>query len=123
MILEGRFWHPQRGLTEGCIEVGDVGNIARVAKTMAGPKERVRGMLLPAALDMHVHFRDPGFPRKEDWASGSAAAVCGGVTAVVDMPNTQPPTDSPAAFADKARRASAASVVDFGLGVSARPGI
>ena len=123
MILEGRFWHPQRGLTEGCVAIGDDGTIKRVAKTISGAKERVCGMLLPAALDMHVHFRDPGFPHKEDWASGSTAAACGGVTAVVDMPNTQPPTDSPAAFADKARRAAAASVVDFGLGVSARPGI
>ena len=123
MILEGRFWHPQRGLTDGCVAIGDDGMIKRVAKTISGAKERVCGMLLPAALDMHVHFRDPGFPHKEDWASGSTAAACGGVTAVVDMPNTQPPTDSPAAFADKARRAAAASVVDFGLGVSARPGI
>ena len=103
--------------------LGDDGNIERVAKTMAGPKERVRRMLLPAGFDMHVHFRDPGFPQKETWASGSAAAACGGVTAVVDMPNTQPPTDSPAAFAAKAQRAAAPSVVDFGLGVGARPGI
>ena len=113
MILEGRFWHPQRGLTDGCVAIGDDGTIKRVAKTISGAKERVCGMLLPAALDMHVHFRDPGFPHKEDWASGSAAAACGGVTAVVDMPNTQPPTDSPAAFADKAHRAAEASVVDF----------
>ncbi|HIM33453.1 MAG TPA: hypothetical protein EYI97_03105, partial [Candidatus Poseidoniales archaeon] len=77
---------------------------------MAGRKQRVCGMLLPAGFDMHVHFRDPGFPQKETWASGSAAAACGGVTAVVDMPNTQPPTDSPTAFATKAQRAAAASV-------------
>jgi len=123
VILEGRLWHPQNGLTEGCVAVGDDGAIERVAKTMAGRKQRVCGMLLPAGFDMHVHFRDPGFPQKETWASGSAAAACGGVTAVVDMPNTQPPTDSPTAFATKAQRAAAASVVDFGLGVSARPGI
>ena len=48
--------------------------------------------LLPGAIDVHVHFRDPGYPQKEDWASGTAAAAFGGVTTVFDMPNTVPPT-------------------------------
>ena len=87
MILEGRIWHPQNGLTEGCVAVGDDGNIDPVAKTMACPTERVRTMLLPAGFDMHVHFRDPGFPQKETWASGSAAAACGG-GGMLGMPNS-----------------------------------
>ncbi len=47
---------------------------------------------LPALIDPHVHFRTPGFPEKEDWASGGAAALAGGVTTVFDMPNTKPAT-------------------------------
>lgn len=53
----------------------------------------VRGLyVLPGLIDAHVHFRDPGATDKEDWASGSAAAACGGFTTVFDMPNTSPPT-------------------------------
>lgn len=48
----------------------------------------------PGGIDGHVHFRTPGFEYKEDWKTGSAAAVAGGVTTVFDMPNTQPFTDS-----------------------------
>ena len=66
MILEGRFWHPQRGLTDGCVAIGDDGMIKRVAKTISGAKERVCGMLLPAALDMHVHFRDAAAESERD---------------------------------------------------------
>jgi dihydroorotase len=51
-------------------------------------------LLMPAMFDAHVHFRDPGGESKEDIASGSAAAVNGGVTGVVMMPNTTPPLDS-----------------------------
>ena len=46
--------------------------------------------VLPGAIDVHVHFRDPGYPHKEDLASGTAAAAFGGVTTVFDMPNTLP---------------------------------
>ena len=48
--------------------------------------------ILPGVIDGHVHFREPGLTHKEDFATGSTAAVCGGVTSVVDMPNTVPPT-------------------------------
>jgi dihydroorotase len=48
--------------------------------------------ILPGAIDVHVHFRDPGYPLKEDWESGTAAAAFGGVTTVFDMPNTVPAT-------------------------------
>src|SRR5579864_861869 len=48
--------------------------------------------ILPGLIDGHVHFREPGLAYKEDWATGSAAAVCGGITTVIDMPNVIPPT-------------------------------
>jgi dihydroorotase len=75
-----------------------------------------RGLhVLPGAIDVHVHFRDPGYPHKEDWATGTAAAAFGGVTTVFDMPNTLPPTGTADALADKHRIAAAKAHVDFGL--------
>ncbi len=50
---------------------------------------------IPALFDMHVHFRDPGYTHKEDIVTGCAAALAGGVSGVVCMPNTDPPIDSP----------------------------
>jgi dihydroorotase len=71
--------------------------------------------LLPGAIDVHVHFRDPGYPHKEDFASGTAAAAFGGVTTVFDMPNTIPPTGTPDILAAKHRTAAEKAHVDFGL--------
>lgn len=57
------------------------------------------GMLVvPGLIDVHVHFRDPGFPEKETIRSGSLAAAAGGFTAVVCMPNTKPSVDSVETF-------------------------
>src|SRR5271168_2253440 len=71
--------------------------------------------VLPGAIDVHVHFRDPGYPDKEDWASGTAAAAFGGVTTVFDMPNTIPPTGNAAILAAKHQIAAKKACVDFGL--------
>ena len=48
--------------------------------------------VLPGLIDPHVHFRVPGLDYKEDFDTGSQAAVCGGITSVIDMPNVKPPT-------------------------------
>lgn len=71
--------------------------------------------LLPGAIDDHVHFRDPGYPHKEDFASGTMAAAFGGVTTVFDMPNTIPPTGTPEILAAKLAMAAEKAHVDFGL--------
>jgi dihydroorotase len=71
--------------------------------------------LLPGAIDVHVHFRDPGYPHKEDWESGTAAAAFGGVTTVFDMPNTIPPTGTAEILAAKHAIAGAKAHVDYGL--------
>jgi dihydroorotase len=70
--------------------------------------------LFPGAIDVHVHFRQPGYSHKETWETGSKSAAAGGVTTVVDQPNTDPATVSGAAFDEKAALA-AASYVDFGI--------
>ncbi|WP_424354118.1 dihydroorotase [Methanobacterium sp. MBAC-LM] len=72
-------------------------------------------IVLPGLIDSHVHFRDPGFPEKETFKTGSIAAACGGFTTVLDMPNTNPPTNTKKAFLEKIKIAEKKSVVDFGL--------
>ncbi len=62
-------------------------------------------LLFPGLIDCHVHFREPGLEHKADMKSESAAALAGGVTTVCEMPNTNPPTVTIDAFADKVRRA------------------
>lgn len=74
---------------------------------------------LPGLIDAHVHLRQPGYTYKEDFASGSAAALAGGVTAMLDMPNTDPPTATPAHLAEKSRIAQANIRCDVGLFVGA----
>ncbi|HRJ45309.1 MAG TPA: amidohydrolase family protein, partial [Caldilineaceae bacterium] len=74
---------------------------------------------LPGLIDAHVHLREPGYTHKEDFYTGTAAALAGGVTAVLDMPNTVPPTDTPARFAEKAALAASKAVCDVGLFVGA----
>ncbi len=74
---------------------------------------------LPGLVDAHVHLREPGYEYKEDFTSGTRAALAGGVVAVLDMPNSHPPTSTPERLADKARRAAAKAVCDVGLFVGA----
>src|SRR5579871_3395958 len=71
--------------------------------------------LLPGVIDGHVHFREPGSEYKEDFHTGSRAAVMGGVTTVLDMPNTTPTTSSAENVELKRRLAEEKSYVDFGL--------
>lgn len=71
--------------------------------------------VLPGAIDVHVHSRDPGFPEKEDFGTLTEAAAAGGVTTVVDMPNTVPAVDNEAVLEAKAALARSRAKVDFGL--------
>lgn len=71
--------------------------------------------ILPGIIDGHVHFREPGLTHKEDFGTGSTAAVCGGVTAVIDMPNVIPPTADAEKVKEKQRLAEEKSLVDFGI--------
>lgn len=76
--------------------------------------EDVRGkILLPGLIDCHVHFREPGMEHKGTMKTESAAALAGGVTTACDMPNTDPPTVTVAALADKIRRADEIGGIDL----------
>ena len=122
-VFEGKAWISGQGLIHTCIGV-DEGKIVEVKKILKGDNHKTfNGVILPSAFDMHVHFRDPGYPHKEDWKSGSESAAAGGVTAVVDMPNTNPFTSNVETFNDKVSIASSKSVVDFGIGVNVEGGI
>jgi dihydroorotase len=70
--------------------------------------------LFPGMIDVHVHFRQPGFGHKETWETGTKSAAAGGVTTVVDQPNTDPPTVDGQAFEQKESFTDQAHV-DFGL--------
>src|ERR1700722_5344114 len=96
------------------------GRIAAIGEDGAMPPAAERldatGLhLLPGAIDAHVHIREPGYTHKEDWATGTAAAACGGVTTIFDMPNTKPPTGTPDALAMKLAAAEEKAFVDFGI--------
>jgi len=80
------------------------------------------GMLvLPAAIDMHVHMRGGVQSAKENWTSGSMSALAGGVTVVVDQPNTIPPVSSPESLQDRVRDAREHSFCSFAVNSSVTP--
>ncbi len=88
--------------------------------------EAAGAFVAPGFIDMHVHLREPGQTRKETIATGAAAAVAGGFTAVACMPNTEPALDSPTIVADVVRRAQAAAcarVYPIGAITRARAGL
>ena len=94
------------------------GRVAAVGTGLAGADEEVDASglwVLPGLVDPHVHLRDPGMTDKEDFGTGTAAAAVGGVTTVLDMPNTIPPVATPALLAEKRDRVAPKAHVDFGL--------
>jgi dihydroorotase len=112
-------------VSESAMYGADVGVVAgRIAAIAAPgglnlPAERTLDasgrFILPGVIDGHVHFREPGLEYKEDFSSGSRAAVMGGVTTVLEMPNTRPPTASAALVEAKRELAEAKAYCDFGL--------
>ncbi|MEM4389496.1 MAG: dihydroorotase family protein [Candidatus Micrarchaeia archaeon] len=92
--------------------------IAKVASRIEGDEETVDAtglILLPGLVDCHVHFREPGLTHKEDFYTGGCAALAGGVTTIIDMPNTKPPTTTKAAWQEKLERAKSKAVCDYAL--------
>ncbi len=72
--------------------IAEIGNVSATADRVIDGSGKL--VVMPSLFDMHVHFRDPGFTHKEDVLTGCAAALAGGVSGVVCMPNTKPPIDS-----------------------------
>jgi allantoinase len=119
LLIQGGTVYGPDGPRAADVYIND-GVITRVEAGGAAPDSAAvidaRGMLvLPGAIDVHVHSRDPGFPDKEDFGTLTEAAAMGGVTTVLDMPNTVPGVDSAGVLEAKAALAHAKSRVDFGL--------
>ncbi|HMN31656.1 MAG TPA: amidohydrolase family protein [Caldilineaceae bacterium] len=70
---------------------------------------------LPALVDPHVHLREPGATHKEDYDSGTAAALAGGFSCVLDMPNNTPPVTDAATLALKESAAQVHARCDYGI--------
>ena len=100
------------------IRDGRIAAIGRLDSQQGGGVIDCTGLhLLPGVIDTQVHFREPGATHKEDLESGSRAAVAGGVTAVFEMPNTNPLTTTAEALADKVGRAHHRMFCDFAFWV------
>jgi dihydroorotase len=91
--------------------IGDIGSFPN-ASTIIDAKGLT---ILPGIVDDHVHFRDPGLTEKEDISSGSKAAAAGGVTTILDMPNTIPPVSNVEVLHQKINRIHDRSYIDIGL--------
>ncbi len=92
------------------------GKIVAIKKFLYGKIRNYHGMLiLPSAIDIHVHFRQPGYEYKEDFFTGSRAAMLAGVTCVADMPNNKPLIVSDDAFKEKLRKIKGKAWVDYAL--------
>lgn len=93
------------------VELGAGGALAHRGEPLV---EAAGRSLIPALIDVHVHFRDPGLAHKEGWETGSAGALHGGVSAVVEVQNNPPLSTSLEALEDRIAHVRARSRVDFG---------
>src|SRR6188472_2855559 len=110
--------HDGEGVRDIGIRSGMIAGIGDLSRASAGQRIEAKGLhVLPGVIDTQVHFREPGLDHKEDLESGSRAAVMGGVTAVFEMPNTEPQTTSAEALADKVRRGHHRMHCDFAFWV------
>jgi len=120
LILAGATVVNQDGAAQRDIGVAD-GKIAEIGDlyaAAAGERIDCRGLhVLPGVIDSQVHFREPGLTHKEDLETGSRGAALGGVTAVFEMPNTDPLTVSAETLADKVARATGRMHCDFAFWV------
>ena len=115
MIDPGRF----NGMADVLIDEGRIVAVGPRLKTPTGATkiDATGRLVLPGFVDLHVHFREPGFEYKESIQSGAAAAVAGGFTSVCCMPNTNPVNDNQAItefMLDRARAAGLANVFPIG---------
>jgi dihydroorotase len=98
--------HAGRGPADVGVRDGKIAAVGDLSQASSGETIDARGLTaMPGVIDSQVHFREPGLEWKEDLESGSRCAVLGGVTAVFEMPNTEPTTTNADALADKLARA------------------
>src|SRR5579885_2139076 len=120
LILSGGAVATPEGIGERDIGVrnGKIAKIGGLSQSDAGERIDAKGLhILPGVIDTQVHLREPGAPHKEDLETGSRSAVLGGVTAVFEMPNTDPLTVSAETLADKMTRAKGRMHCDYAFWV------
>ncbi|MCG6872587.1 MAG: dihydroorotase [Gammaproteobacteria bacterium] len=124
LIQNARIARADGSLFEGDLLCRD-GRIARMDAAISATADETLDaggqLLLPGVIDPQVHFREPGGEEREDLASGSLAAVAGGVTSFLEMPNTRPATTTQAALDDKLHRAKDRSLANYGFFIGATP--
>jgi dihydroorotase len=115
LVVEGNAYLDGR-LDKCCIGIEN-GKIVAIKKILKGDKYFDFGdkLILPAGMDIHVHFRDPGYTDKEDFKTGTMAAAFGGISYVMDMPNTKPPVISKNTVLDKLEHISKKAHIDYGI--------
>ena len=102
------------GISNGKIAaIGEPGMEGQVVREIQGLH------VIPGGIDTQVHFREPGLEHKEDLESGTRAALFGGITSILEMPNTQPNTDSAETLEDKLSRSDGRAWCHFGFFVGA----
>ena len=124
LLIRGGIAATPNGIAQADIGVigGRIAAIGKFPDAKAAEIFEARGLhVLPGVMDTQVHFREPGNAHKEDLASGSLAAILGGVTTVFEMPNTSPPTTNVAAIEDKLARAKGRMHCDHAFYAGATP--
>jgi len=129
LIQKGEIIDPASGTRGPADVLIEHGTVVALAPNLADRGHRLidaTGLVVaPGLIDMHVHLRDPGQTHKEDLASGTAAAVRGGFTALACMPNTAPPIDHPTVveyICSRARAVGASRVYPIGTITNAGAG-
>lgn len=110
-FINGKLEDTEIGVTDGKIVY--IGSSAGKRKTRINTDRNQ--IILPGGIDPHVHFRDPGLSYKEDFESGSRSAIFGGITCVLDMPNTEPPIVDRNSLVAKKEHIKGRSYCDYGL--------
>jgi dihydroorotase (multifunctional complex type) len=107
----------EKGLIEGELAVEN-GVIAKIGANLGKAEKNIDAggkIIAPGLVDLHVHFREPGFTQKEDFLTGTRAAAAGGVTTVVDEPNNNPVTNSLETIRKKLEIIKGKAYVDYSL--------
>jgi len=124
LLIRGGIVATPNGIAQADVGIrgGRIVAIGSLANAKAAEIFDAKGLhVLPGVMDTQVHFREPGNEHKEDLATGGMAAILGGVTAVFEMPNTNPPTTTRAAIEDKLARAKGRIQCDHAFYAGATP--
>ncbi|MHC1590902.1 MAG: amidohydrolase family protein, partial [Candidatus Helarchaeales archaeon] len=112
VYISGRFIKRDLGIKDGkIVQIKDSGSLGPAEQTLSAKNLHV----IPGVIDAHVHFRDLDLKYKEDFLSGSLSAAAGGVTTVLEMPNSKPKTNSVKILNEKKKLARTVGLINLGF--------